>query len=166
MARKKLEGLATAFNTRVVMRLFQGPYVSVYHDGVENRISVTTGGRNSPPYLILKQLTPLGFKLSISKENPMTRGLGSIGLFKDVEVGNPAFDEKYLIRSNDPISAQSFFQDIGRREITEYFFDKGFNAIKSDNEVFMIMKPSYEKEDLMQEQILPLLKKMRKLASG
>ena len=76
IASKKLQDLAGALNTTVVMRLFQGPYISVYHDGVENRIGVTTGGRNSPPYLILKQLTPLGFALSISKENPMTRGLG------------------------------------------------------------------------------------------
>ena len=91
---------------------------------------------------------------------------GSIGLFKDVEVGDPAFDEKYLIRSNDPIRAQSFFQDMGRREITEYLFEKGFQVIKADNKAFMIMKPYYENEDLMQEQILPLLQKMRELASG
>jgi hypothetical protein len=90
VASKKLEDLTRAFNTTVVMRVFQGPYISLYHDGVENRMEVTTGGRNSPPYLIPKQWTPLGFALSISKENPMTGGLGSTGLFKDVEVGDPA----------------------------------------------------------------------------
>ena len=166
MLRKRLEPAARALGSKVVMNFLQSPYIPVHYDSAESRISVTAGGRNSPPFLVLKDMTPVGFTLSISKENPITRGLSRLGVLKDVKIGDALFDEKYVVRSSDPVMAQNFLQHPDRREMTEWLFGEGFTQIRADKAAFMIMKPNYKKEDLNRDRILFLLDKTRKLVSG
>ena len=166
MLRKRLEPAARALGSKIVMNFLQSPYIPVHDHGGEARISVTPGGRNSPPFLILKDMTPVGFTLSISKENPITRGLGRLGILKDVEIGDALFDKTYVVRSSDPVMAQNFLQHPSRRDMTEWLFAEGFTQIRADKAAFMIMKPNYQKEDLNRDRMLFYLERMRKLVSG
>ncbi len=165
MMRKKLKPLAEALGGETIVSFLEGPYVRLLDYGGEVRIGIRSGSQNSPPYLILKQMTPLGFDLTISKENIATRKLGKWGILKDLKIGDPLFDDRYFVRSGDAIRAQNFLQDQARREVVDYFFNNEFTELRADKKGVTIRKAGYGDEDLDPEIIRSHLDQIRKLAS-
>lgn len=163
--RKKLEPLADALGGEVTNKFLQDAYLRLHHEGVEMRVGLISGSKNSPPYLTLKQMTSFGFGLTISEENIATRKLGSWGILKDIKIGDPVFDDKYLIRSSDAMRTQNFLLDHGRRQAIEDFFNKGFTIIAADKEWFVARKPHYKDEDLEPDRIRSGLELLRKITS-
>jgi hypothetical protein len=165
MMRKKLEPLAQALGGETIISFLEGPYVRLLNYGNEIRIGIRSGSQNSPPHLILKQMTPLGFDLTITRENIATRKLEKWGILKEVKIGEPLFDNKYLIRSSEPLRAQSFLQDYARRELVDYFFNNEFSQLQADKNAVIIRKAGYSDEDLEPENIRSHLDQIQKLAT-
>jgi len=113
--------------------------VRLYEEGVEYRICIRPGVQWNPTLLVLQRMTSIGFDLAIYKEGLGTRALVAVGL-QDIEIGDALFDEKYLINSSEPAKAQYFLQDQDRRRALNYFFSKGFSAVKADLNSLMIVK--------------------------
>jgi len=165
IANKKLKSLAGAFNARIVSDLFHGPHVLVNNNGCEIKIRIKSGSKNSPPYLILQQMTPIGVGLTISKENMVTRTLNKVGLLKDVTTGNSLFDNRYLVRSKNNIKAQTYLLNNIHTDAIDFLFKENIDTLASTDESVTIKKSHYKKEDLEPQRIQALLDVMRKLAS-
>jgi hypothetical protein len=165
IANKKLESLAGAFNARIASDFFHGPHVIVTNNGCEVKIKITKRSKKSPPYLILQQMTPIGVGLTISKENIVTRTLNKFGLLKDVTIGNSLFDDRYLVRSKNPMKAQNYLRNTIHTDAIDFLFTEDIDTIESNDDSVTIKKSNYRKEDLEPQQIRSLLDLMRKLAS-
>jgi len=146
--RKKLESLASQLGGEAVSGFLADAYVRLGQGPDEVRIKLIPGGKNQPNHLELQLRNPLGFDLSISRENLATRALERWGLLKEVKIGDPVFDEQYLIRSNDPAQAMMFLQGPGRREAVDYFFLQGFTALQAGTYGLVVRKPRYREPDL------------------
>lgn len=165
IANKKLESLAGAFNARIVSDFFHGPHVIVNNDGCDVKIKIKKGSNNSPPHLILQQMTPIGVGVTISKENMVTRTLNKLGLLKDITTGNFLFDDRYLVRSKDPIRTQNYLRNTIHTDAIDSLFKKDIDTIEYTDDSVSIKKSNYRKEDLEPQRIRSLLDLMRKLAS-
>jgi hypothetical protein len=165
MLSKKLAPLADAFGTDIRISFLLGPHIRVYSDGAETSVCIRSGSKNSPPYLILKRMRPIGFKLHLSKENVATRGLEKLGLLRDIKVGDPVFDDNYLIRSNEAVKAQNYLLYPNHREAIEFFFQEGFRSVLFDKESLTVSKPYYKKHDLDPERVRTFLEAMSRLTS-
>lgn len=163
---KKLKPIAAALGGELIVSLWRGTFVRLNIYGGETRIQIRSGGQNSPPYLEIKQYAPVGFKLTISEENIATKKLSKWGLIKDVKVGEPFFDDKYLVRSNEEMKAQNYLQDSERREAVEYFFSNRFDQMQIDGDSVMVRMPRYKAEDLDPDLVGSHLEKLQKLTSG
>jgi len=162
--RKKLESLASRLGGEVVSVFLAGAYVRLGQGPDEVWIKLIPGGKNQPNYLELQCRSPLGFNLSISRENRATRALERWGLLKEVKIGAPGFDEQYLILSNDPAQAMMFLQGPGRREAVDYFFRQGFTALLAGKEAVAVRKPRYREADLELGTIRAHLEQLGRLA--
>jgi hypothetical protein len=165
IANKKLESLAGAFNARIVSDFFHGPHVIVSNNGCEVKIKIRKGSNNSPPSLILQQMIPLGVGLTISKENMVTCTLNKLGLLKDITTGNSLFDDRYLVRSKNPMKAQNYLRNTVHTDAIDSLFKKDIDTIEYTDDSVTIKKSNYRKEDLEPQRIRSLLDLMRKLAS-
>lgn len=165
IANRKLESLVGAFNARIVSDFFRGPHVLLNNSGCEVKIRIAKGSNNSPPCLIIKQMTPIGVWLSISEKNIVTSMLNKFGLLKNVTIGNPLFDDRYLVQSKDTIKTQNYLRNTVRTDAIDVLFEEGINTIESDDDSVTIKISNYRKEDLDPRRIQTLLDMMRKLAS-
>ena len=165
MMRGKLEPLAMALGGETVVSLWKGAYVRLLSYGAEIRIGLKSGGQNSPPYLTIQQMIPLGFDLTISSENIATRKMEKWGLLKGIKVGDPLFDDNYLIRSSDEFRAQNFLMDSTWRDAVNHFFNNGFSEIIAKKDSVTIKKAGYKKEDLDTELMRSHLEELQKLVS-
>jgi hypothetical protein len=164
MMKRKLQPLATALGGELVTSFIKGIYIRLLNYSSEVRIRLTSGGQNSPPFLIIEQMAPLGFELSVSKENIATRKMEKWGLLKDIKVGDPLFDDNYLIRSSDPVRAQTFLLDSSRRQAVDHFFSHGFTDLQLKKDSITLRKPGYRSEDLDPELMRSHLENLQKLA--
>lgn len=165
MTQRKLKSLADAFNARIVSDFFHGPHAIVNNNGYEVKIKITNGSKNSPPYLILQQMIPIGVGLTITKENIVTRSLNKFGLLKDVTIGNSHFDDRYLVRSKNPMRAQNYLRNTIRMNVIDDLFKEDIDMIEAVDESVTIKKSNYRKEDLDPQRIQSLLDLMGNLAS-
>jgi hypothetical protein len=165
ISNKKLESLAGALNARIVSDFFHGPHVIVNNNGCEVKIKIRKESNNSPPYLILQQMTPIGVDLTISKENIVTRTLNKFGLLKNVAIGKSLFDDRYLVRSKNPVKAQYYLRNTVHSDAIDFLFQKDIDTIESTDNSVTIKKSNYRKEDLDPGRIRSLLDLMGKLAS-
>lgn len=163
-SRKKLDPLAAELGGTIIMKILTGPRLELMNYDRPTTVRLTPGGKNSPPHLILEQTSRSPIKLSISIENFATRALGKWGLLKDVKLGDPVFDDKYLVHSDDERQAANYIQTPTRREAIEYFFANGFSMLRADKEKIAVWKPSYRDEDLNAEKIRASLGQLRNLA--
>ncbi len=163
---KKLEPLKHSLGGEVVTSFLRGPYLRLQREGVETRVGIRSGGQNRPPSLYIRQMSPLGFDLTVSKENIVTRKLGDMGVLKDLKTGDPLFDDNYYIRSSDAMRAQTYLQDTGRRELIKGFFDAGFAVLRADKDSLSLRKEGYQSEDLEAGRIGSHIEGLRKLVTG
>jgi len=163
---KRLEPLKAALGGEIDKSFWKGAYLRLGSGGVENRVLLTSGGKNSPPFIHLKRMAPLGFELMIDEENIATRKLGEWGMVKDIKAGDPVFDEKFLIRGSDPARVQNFLMDQERRTLIEEFFNNGFSMIRANKKAVAISKPSYTDEDFDPEVVRSRLEMLNKIAAG
>ena len=143
-----LARLAASLGGETVTAFMADAYVRLSSGAGEVRIKLMPGSDDDPPILELRSLSPLGFSLSITKESRATRALERWGILKEVKIGDPLFDDQYLLQGSDPARVLSFLQGRGRREAVDYFFRNGFRSIQANPDGVFAQKPKYQNSDL------------------
>jgi len=164
--RTKLEGIALSMGGEVVSGFLAGYYVRVQNREFEARIELHPGGKNTPPYLILRQVTELNFDLNISTENVVTRALKKIHLQKEIEIGDPMFDDKYFIATSSAEQVSMFLQSSERRQIVDYFFGAGFSRLAVQMKSVLGTKSSYSDSDLEPDTLRAHLDQLYRFVQG
>lgn len=157
---KRLKPISDAINGKIINKVFSNPYIKIPGYESEVRIVITSGGKDSPPLLFIKWLSPLRFNLFITKENILTKTLQR--WIKEVKVGEQSFDDEYYIRSDDQKQSTFFLEYPSRREAMKYFFDNEFNYIKADKTGVTAGKIFNWKKDQNPENISSYLHELRK----
>jgi len=91
-------------------------------------------------FLIMEYVIKLGFTLFLCKDNVIFGMAEKLGAVADVEIGDPEFDKKYLIRSEEPARVVAFFENPNRRAAVNHLFLKGFREFTVTNESVRIKK--------------------------
>jgi hypothetical protein len=146
MTEKKLKPLAEMLNAEVESSFLFGSYINILNYGPEMHLRLTFGGNNSPPYLHLELLNPVGFNFKITRRQTLNEILFRWG--KEVNLSDASIDENLLIRSDKPMEAVSYLMDSKRKDAIKYFFENGFNEIKANTKGVYASKPNYRDTDL------------------
>jgi len=163
--RSQLEPIANALGGELVMG-FAVFYVRIPGESAETKVSITPGGKNTPPKLSILQTLPMDFQLTISTENIISSAAKKIHLIRDLETGDPIFDQKYLVQTKDQEKVQSFLLSGARREAVTYFFNNGFSRMTASQNAVSAEKNHYTVQDLDPERIRQDLEQLKRFVSG
>jgi hypothetical protein len=162
----KLDAIAMSLGGEVVTGVFSEHYVKLIGSEWEQRIQFIMPGKNTPPYLVLKQFSDLDFDLHITRENAVTKFAERLGLPIEIQIGDPMFDDKYLIMSRSKEKAANFLMSSERRQILDEFFANGFDNMALQAKMVSFRKPSYSDQDLDPSLLRARLEQVRKFISG
>ena len=116
--------------------------------------------------LVLDWMTQLGFTLFLCKDNVIFRMAERLGSLTDVEIGDPEFDKKYLIRASEPSRVVAFFENPNRRAAVNYLYLKGFREFQVTNQEVRIKRLYDPSRDLKPEVLQEYAVHLQKLACG
>lgn len=154
----KLKPLSEAINAEIKSSLFGGTYLSILNYGPEIRLKVTLGGKDSPPLLSLKLLNAPGVSFKITKKNTLQQIFFKRG--DEVKLEEDSLDGELAIRSDKPYETKSYLMEPKRKEVIQYFFENGFNEIKTDPKGIIVKKINYSDNDLTPENVRTYLEKL------
>jgi hypothetical protein len=155
MVEKKLKPLAEMLNSEVKSSFMLGSYINILNYGPEMHLRLTLGGKNSPPYLYLELLNPVGFKFKITRQQVLNEIFFRWG--KEVKFNDVSLDEELLIRADKPEETSSYLMDSKRRDAIKYFFENGFTDITANEKGVYISKANCTEDDLIPEKVQPYL---------
>ena len=164
--RAKLEPIAMSLGGELVSRFLIQNYVRLMNYGSEARVELVAGGKNSPPCLVLREFADLDFDLGITTENVVSKAMEKIGLPIELKIGDPIFDDKYLVQSRSKDQAQNFLMSSERRQVVDYFFSSGFRGLTVQRKFISVQKPNYRDEDLEPTAIKAHLDQLHKFIAG
>ena len=151
MVEKKLKPLAEMLNSEVKSSFMLGSYINILNYGPEIHFRLTLGGKNSPPYLYLELLNPVGFKFRITRKQVLNEIFFRWG--KEVKFNDVSLDEELLIRADKPEETSSYLMDSKRRDAIKYFFENGFTDVTANEKGVYINKANYTENDLLPERV-------------
>lgn len=151
MVEKKLKPLAEMLNSEVKSSFMLGSYINILNYGPEIHFRLTLGGKNSPPYLYLELLNPVGFKFKITRKQVLNEIFFRWG--KEVKLNDVSFDEELIIRADKPLEAGSYLMDSKRKDAIKYFFENSFTEINANLKGVYINKANYTNDDLLPEKV-------------
>ena len=105
---------------------------------------------------------PFAFKSEVHEKTKIHETIENIGFFKDIKTGERAFDDKFLVRSNDPLKTKQFLVDNRRREAIENLCRKEY-TLTTGKKFLTLRKGSYKDEDLEPENIRFIVRELDKL---
>lgn len=162
--RKKLEPVRASLGGEIISNWSGETYLRVPDYEAEARLKLAPGGENSPPSMSLMWMSPLGFDLHIREKSFLTKSIFFAG--REVKLGDPIFDGKYVVRSRDQRQAIEFLQSPQRREAVDYFMGNGFKEIRSTKGSVFAKKMGYDKEDLQPGRVKADFEHLRMLVTG
>ena len=141
------------------------PQWSGSFEGLPVTITLMPESKHSPRELVISTKQPCAFRLRIVPET-WSRRLGrQLGLLRDLRVRDPAFDERFLILTDQPPHAQGFLSDDRIRRAVTSLFDLGMTTLTMDRRGMAAKKSHYPLSDLEPSQLLPVLQHVRQLAT-
>ena len=133
----------------------------------EVRVEATVPSKNTPPHVLLKFFKPSSFIFSVSRQGTVTRLLKNVGFLKQITVGDPEFDQEYLLRAKDEMTARMIFSDGNVRDAIRAVFDAGYSHLYSRKGKLVAKKATTTgqmENDLRPEVVLPLLEALHVIA--
>lgn len=130
-------------------------------------------GKNTPEWLkVTFEDPPFAFGLKVSKEGFFKSAMKKMGLMKDIETGDAAFDERLYAASETRELAAGYLSDAARRALVISLFDAGaydLEVVAGGVTIPGLLRlrkrgPDLEK-DLSMQNLLPLLDTMDQLCS-
>ncbi len=162
--RRKMEEIARALGGEVAGSTF-GSFIRIVNQGIEQRIEFKSGGKNSPPYIVFIQDTSPDLDLTITKEDPLTRLVDKLVHF-DLKLGDPGFDNQYLITSHTKDQAMIFLMSSQRRELVNQFFQQGFRDVTIHKGKLTLSRPRNRARDTEPALLKSQLDNMLKFVAG
>jgi len=164
--RAQLEPIANSLGGELVTGLLSGFYIRFPGAYGETRVSLTPGSKNNPPKLSIFQLRQMDFQLRILAEDSLSGVAKKIHLVRELEIGDPLFDQKYLLLTKDREKVQSFLLSSLRREAVDYFFSNGFSEINVLKNMVSAVKKYYTDQDLDPGRIRQDVEQLNRFISG
>jgi len=151
LVQKKLKPIAEMLNAEVKSSFIAGTYISILNYGSEIRFKLTPAGKDSPSFLSLELLNPVGFRFKVTKKQALNQVFFRWG--EEVKLNDVSFDEEYLIRSDKSDEASSYLMDSKRMDAIKYFFENGFTEIKANAKGVYMSKANYTDVDIAPEKV-------------
>lgn len=144
-------------NVRMGKSLFF-PALSGSYRGKAIWIEIRPGIRNSPPRLYLQLYTPTRFTLTVYPEGIVQKFGKKIRLIRDLQIDVPDFDEKFVIKTDQPPLAIRFLSSEAVRRTMENLINMGFPSVMIRKDVIKISRQLYDLDtDISREQLKPVL---------
>ena len=129
-------------------------------DGKTVEIVLIPAGKNTPPKMQIALKNYYAFNLKISQDSFVYQWSKKLGLMKEVEIGEPEFDKKYFLETNNP------------QEVISFLTSKKQDIVKSLNFSQLVFTPQevryilahYRDEHLQAQQVVDVLQKLSALA--
>ncbi len=164
--RKQLRRLTEELGGEFVSPFLKGAYLSLRQEEPERRVRLAPRTRYTPPFLIVENLAPLGFRLRVdAKVHWYKRQTFFFDRLQKFSPGDPTFDQTYLARTDDPTRAQAWLNDHRRREALDSLFQNGFTALIADQKTVQLKMPNYKEIDLSAAKVRDYLAQMQQLAA-
>jgi len=141
LQRHRLKNVADAFPGQIISGLFRTYFLGTW----ENRqfmLRATYGPRSFPPVLRIVMLTPCRFRLNMRLESFSDGIFKSIGLNREVQTGDNAFDGMFFLQSDDAAAVQSLFSSKEAKEAARSLSMNGFQ-LRFDQEGITAVKVNY-----------------------
>ncbi len=162
LVQKKLKPIAEMLNAEIKSSFIAGTYISILNYGSEIRFKLTPAGKDSPSFLSLELLNPVGFGFKITKKQALNQVFFRWG--EEVKLNDVSFDEEYLIRSDKSYEASSYLMETKRMDAIKYFFENNFNKIEANTKGIYISKTNYSDEDLTPGKVEAYLENLNSFA--
>lgn len=150
---KKIKALAAALGGEAVLHVLKTSYCRLDLSGKEGRIVLIPAGKYTPATLQLKIMQQPLFQFMIYKQGRMTKGFAKLGLVKDVQIGVPDFDDRYIIKAKDQVQTVNYFQNAEKRATVDELFRLGYETIRFDKTSLTADNAKYKKPDLEPERV-------------
>lgn len=160
---KKIAALAASLGGTAVVRFIKGSYCRVDLDKKEGRVILIPASKYTPPTLEIKIMTQPLFRLIISEEGRIAKKLAKVGMLKDVQIGVPDFDDRYIIKAKDKVQTINYFQGSEIRAAVDELFQSGYKTIRFDKNFIVADNVKYKKESLEPHNINSAITALEKL---
>jgi len=162
LVQKKLKPIAEMLNAEIKSSFIAGTFICILNYGSEIRFKLTPAGKDSPSFLSLELLNPVGFGFKITKKQALNQVFFRWG--EEVKLNDVSFDEEYLIRSDKSYEASSYLMETKRMDAIKYFFENNFNKIEANTKGIYISKTNYSDEDLTPGKVEAYLENLNSFA--
>jgi len=170
MNAQKFSKIASALSGEVVKDAKGNPiYVRVATDRADVRIFTSrerpSASDDSPPneYLVMQLMLPLGFTMFLSRDNAIFKLFGKLGAVTDINVGDPEFDKKFLIRSDTPAPVIAYLQNPDRRAAIYNLEKKHFQMLIVRPDCIEIRKMYFPNPDLIEANLVDYIASLKQL---
>lgn len=165
--RRKVFSKLTSYLPGALSKFPLDPSYKGTYQGLSFSIALLGGGKNSPPYLKILLKRTSTFRLSLYKESALSDLGKNMGVVREVKVFDEAFDKEFLIFSNKPDRAISYFSNSEIKNAVRELFGLGFNSLIIDHKGLKIKKTNYNLNiDLEPQRIVNIMQKLSILARG
>lgn len=162
--RRALMKLSSSLPGRIAKFL---PSYTGDYQGLKFNILHMSKGRHSPPYLRISLMKKSTFKLSLFRESSLSELGKKMGVVREVKVYDEFFDKEFLIFSNKPERATSYFSNSEIKNAARELLGLGFNSLIINEKGLKIQKVNYDLNiDLEPQRVIDVLQKLNILARG
>lgn len=145
---------------------FDPSYKGAYQ-GLNFTITLTQRGRNSPPSLRISLMKKSSFRLTLYRESNLSELGKKIGVVREVKIHDELFDKEFLILSNKPDRAISFFSNSEMKSAVRELLGLGFRSLIINEQGLQIQKVNYNvNTDIEPHRVISAIQKLNILARG
>ncbi len=137
------------------------------YSGYDVRVEPHQGGKNTPPFILVRLYKKSSLTFTVTPEGTVARLFKRLGLVKEIEVGDPGFDQRFVLRVSDEMTGRMFFSNNEVRDAVDRVFQSGYqHLLGRKGELFARKKTgTFQMEaDLRPEMIVPVLDALVTLA--
>lgn len=160
---EKLKALSAVFDGRAFIKFFVPTFVGRY-DASEFIVRLISGGKNRPPSLEVQVVTALDLRMTVRPESQGAAFLKTLRLVKDVQIGDPLFDERFIVSASDDMGAQRYFASAEKKDALRAILELGWHSITFSECVVTAHKVRYGDSDITPEAITAAVRLLGTLA--
>ncbi|MBM3248580.1 MAG: hypothetical protein FJZ10_04070 [Candidatus Omnitrophica bacterium] len=167
---RKTRIVLSKLNTYLPGALSKFPFDPSYkgaYQGLNFTITLTQRGRNSPPSLRISLMKKSSFRLTLYRESNLSELGKKIGVVREVKIHDELFDKEFLILSNKPDRAISFFSNSEMKSAARELLGLGFRSLIINEQGLQIQKVNYNvNTDIEPHRVISAIQKLNILARG
>jgi len=136
-------------------------------DGVPYTYHYHPGSRNSPSRFTIRMECPSSGDFAIQKETGLHRFFKNIGVTREMQTGDPHFDQAFYINTKNPGFASVYFMSSRKRNAVQGIFHQGFTSVRHNGKTMEASKTPFQlKEDTDTGFVKEVAKQLVELSRG